>query len=286
MEYRRRRRRRQKSGSAIKAVVGIILVAGAIYLAASSEIGAWISEALITPVRSIFSPSTEAPEPETETPVSGSRTVTREVAMPTMEHYALQMGVFSSLENAEAMAEQLRAKGAAGFIIEDGSRYRVLASVYSSESDALSVRDRLRSSDTDCTLFTLQSPGIAFSVTATETQTSAIETAFAAYGEVLTQLEAAIIEFDQTQPAVNDGKEAVADIADALNAAIAPLAAESEENEVLSKVYTSAVAVAGKLLALVDSDAQTVIAFSSEMKYTHIWITNEYIQMIDRMKAK
>lgn len=285
MEYRRRRRRRKNGGSAIKAVLSIMLVAGAIYIAASFDIGGWVSDKLVEPVRETFG-GVDGDEPIEPAPVTGGKTVTREVALPTIEHFGLQMGVFASLENAESLAKELTEKGAAGFIVEEASRYRVLASVYSTEADAISVRDRLRNDGVDCTLYSLTSPGIAFSVTATETQTSAIDAAFSAYADVLSLLEKAIIEFDSAQPAVSDGKEAVADIADGLAAALAPLSEQAEENEVLSAVRESGLSISDRLNKLIDSSAQTVIAFSAEMKYTHIWITNEYIQMIDRMKAK
>ena len=90
--------------------------------------------------------------------------------LPALNCYMLQMGVYSSHENAQKEAERLRALGAAGYIFADSSsgetRYRVMASGYDSEQSAKSVKDRLTSEGVEAAMYTLSSPQASFRVTA------------------------------------------------------------------------------------------------------------------------
>ena len=59
-----------------------------------------------------------------------TETQSAKAVLPAMRCYMLQMGVFSSRENASKEAERLKKLGAAGYIISDAStgetRYRVM----------------------------------------------------------------------------------------------------------------------------------------------------------------
>lgn len=63
-------------------------------------------------------------------------------ALPQVEWYALQLGAFDNREAAETMGEQYRRRGAAGYLWQD-ERYRVLAAIYPSDTDARNVRQQI-----------------------------------------------------------------------------------------------------------------------------------------------
>lgn len=72
-----------------------------------------------------------------ETPVS------REINLPADAWYALQTGVYSDAQKAAQTAELYTERGAPGYILESGGKYRVLIACYSTEEDAQRVCDRL-----------------------------------------------------------------------------------------------------------------------------------------------
>ncbi|MBR4080177.1 MAG: SPOR domain-containing protein [Clostridia bacterium] len=84
----------------------------------------------------------------TATPVSmgfDETVVSRDVTFEKLTWYALQTGIFSSQEAADAKALAYADRGAPGYVSPDGDKFRVLIACYDTETDAASVRDRLAS---------------------------------------------------------------------------------------------------------------------------------------------
>ena len=85
---------------------------------------------------------TPAPTPVTRT--FDESADSRQITVPATPWYAIQLGVFEAEESAGQQAEMYRSRGAAGYVWQDGERYRVLAAVYPSEEDAKVYHDEFK----------------------------------------------------------------------------------------------------------------------------------------------
>ena len=89
--------------------------------------------------------ATPVPAP-TATPVTAAfdeTVTTREVALPQDVWYAIQTGVYSTREAADARVDAYADRGAPGYVAEDGGKWRVFIACYGSREDAAAVRERL-----------------------------------------------------------------------------------------------------------------------------------------------
>ncbi len=313
MEYRRRRRRARMKyrnrpagtsggGSAGGAVIALLLIAGIIYVIASSTAGQWVAKNVMAPVVDFFTGvSDEDKDPDAagtggaEDPqgslgeggttaidlsAGDSKPVSAEVTFPGVTCYMLQMGVFSSRANAEAEAATLQARGAAGYIIEDTStgeaRYRVMASGYETYDSAKSVKDRLVSEGTDCTVYTLTANSAVFKVTAPKESMEGVSEGFEALSKARAGVAEAVINFDKESMSLTEGKALAQGILDALEAEMEPLASFAPDGGALSRILNAYGNIKASLETLVNGEYQSTVDFSAAMKYTYLNITDKY----------
>ncbi len=290
MEYRRRRRRRgtRNGGSGAGGVVlAIVLVAGMIYFVTASSAGTWIAQNVVAP---LFGTATHSPDPSA-TPddnpaINSGDLVTREIDLPSISCYMLQMGAFESKENAEKLANDIKDQGAAGYVYQDSERFRVLASGYGSESDAKSVRDRLKDEGHDCTVFNLAASGASFRVTATEAQLNNVESGFKALLDTCNEIMEASISFDENKSQVSEGKAAVGEILTKLKNAVEPLKSVTSSDEVLLRVIECYDRYSSLLSALSNEQTESFVDFSSKMKYTQLQLTHEYVKLMEALSSQ
>ncbi len=124
--YKRRRQRRYRWLTVL--ILGVVVVAVA---ALRQGYPTLVAQAL--------------PEP-TSTPITAyyDQTIqSREVVLEEEVWYAIQTGVFSSAEAAQAKANAYADRGAPGIVIADGAKWRVLIASYGTHADAAAVRQRL-----------------------------------------------------------------------------------------------------------------------------------------------
>ena len=169
MEYaRRRKRRRRNSSDAGRALGALVMVGLIIYLFTASAAGKWLAEEVMAPAFSALSElpvfnsdsldkleqESTANEESLEVSLNGGiSSVSENVELPAISCFALQMGVFSSEENASALSDSLKERGAGGYVYDDEGMYRVLASGYGTETEARTVKDRLISEGSDCAVY-------------------------------------------------------------------------------------------------------------------------------------
>lgn len=82
----------------------------------------------------------------TATPIASAfdETVeTREITLGEEVWYTIQTGIFSTREAAEEKAGAYTDRGAPGYVLKDGDKYRVLIACYGQKEDASAVRARL-----------------------------------------------------------------------------------------------------------------------------------------------
>ncbi|HMM30149.1 MAG TPA: SPOR domain-containing protein [Clostridia bacterium] len=304
MEYARRRNRRRRrrggdEGGAGRAVVALLMVAAIVYLVSASAAGEWIAQKVIAPVIEAFSggkttgdggENTDLSAEQTSPPSGSSEvsltteknSVSAEVTLPAVTCYMLQMGVFSTEQNASTQAELLKTMGGGGYVLQDGDRYRVLAAGYTTQESAEEVRDRLKAEGVDCMVYTLTSAAANFRVTAPEDQLESVKSGFGALAQAQKSLSSTSMMFDASTGDVDEGKESCANIASALKSGMEVLEGYSDSgSEVLAKLLACYAAYEDGLTALAASDAQTLVAFSTQIKYTQLYLTHEYFKLME-----
>ena len=311
MEYRRRKKsgsmrsrprsRAQSSSGAGGMIVSLILIAGIVYIIVTSNAGDWVAREVMAPlfsaVSSIGDKANDAPSGlnNGSTTAGGINLSTGEstaaesanAVLPALNCYMLQMGVYSSHENAQKEAERLRALGAAGYIFADSSsgetRYRVMASGYDSEQSAKSVKDRLTSEGVEAAMYTLSSPQASFRVTADKSAIEDVCGAFAAFDEAIDGMGQAVIRFDKESLSVADGKLICADILNTFDAKLTPLESFSGTDGTLGEILGAYSDCRAQLDTVRGGEYQSIVDFSSAMKYTHLYIASRYAAMVEKL---
>lgn len=314
MEYRRRKKsgsmrsrqrsRAQSSSGAGGMIVSLILIAGIVYIIVTSNAGEWVAREVMAPLFSAVSsigdkangaPSglnnsnTTAEKPGGINLSTGESTAAESAnaVLPALNCYMLQMGVYSSYENAKKESDRLRALGAAGYIFADSSsgetRYRVMASGYDSEQNAKSVKDRLTSEGVETAMYTLSSPQASFKVTADKSAIEDVCGAFAAFDEAIDGMGKAAIRFDKESLSVADGKLICADILNTFDAKLTPLESFSGADGTLGEILGAYSDCRAQLDAMCEGEYQSIVDFSSAMKYTHLYIASRYAAMVEKL---
>ncbi|MCE5235887.1 MAG: SPOR domain-containing protein [Clostridiaceae bacterium] len=301
MEYARRRSRRRRrrggDGGAVRAVIALLMVGGIVYLISASAAGEWIAQKVIAPVIEAFSgdkkdsggtdeanvPDTSPPPNTSEVSLSTEKnSVSAEVSLPAVTCYMLQMGSFSTEQNANAQAALLKAMGGGGYVMQSGDRYRVLAAGYITLESAQEVRDRLKDEGVDCMVYPLATASANFRVTAPEDQLESVKAGFQALANAQSALSATAVRYDASTGDVEAGKADCASIAVSLKEGMKVLEGYGNSgSEVLQKLLACYDTYESELSAIAASDAQTQVAFSAQIKYTQLYLTHEYFKLME-----
>ena len=221
MEYKRRRRRTgRKTGNGGRALLLILILAGAVYLVSISAVGEWMTKHVAEPVTALFTQhkTNEKPTSSDEAkPVSA--TATGRIELPALECFLLQSGAFSDEENAQVQAREIASMGGAGYVWQDGDRYRVIVSGYSSDREARDVKDALSRQGLECSVHELSSPGtFDVAVTAgTDTTVSSLQTVLFTILSANDDLLDMQKSFDAGQMTAEEGARAAYEIYTALD---------------------------------------------------------------------
>ncbi|HOG00562.1 MAG: Sporulation related domain protein [Firmicutes bacterium ADurb.Bin248] len=314
MEYRRRRRRaraRRRSGSAGAsgggsaggAIITLLLIAGIVYIIASSDAGEWVAKNVMAPAVAFFAgDKTGQKDPDDQTggqpgETDGAASIdlsegdaapaSAELTFPGVQCYMLQLGAFTSEDNAEALAATMQARGGGGYVLEDVSggetRYRVMAAGYEDYESAKSVKDRLVAEGTDCTIYTLMSASAVFRVTAPKDSMAGVRAGFDALANARKSLEAACIGFDRDGLTVAQGKEKAGEILAALETEMEPLASFAPDGGALSHILDAYAALCASLETLAGGEYESTVDFSAAMKYTYLNITDQYAALTEAL---
>lgn len=306
MEYRRRKKGRstrsargRDSAGFGSTIISLILISGIVYIIVTSGAGEWIAREVMAPLFTAAGVgggdnAADAAEPTAAGDIinlatAQSATQSANAQLDALNCYMLQMGVFSSIENAQKEAERLRALGAAGYILSDTSsgqaRYRVMASGYADEQSAKSVKERLAAQGTESAIYALYSPQASFKVTADEDALQGICAAFAAFYEAVDTLGSAAIRFDKEKLDIAQGKELCAQALNTFDAKFAPLAS-APASGTLGQIIAAYNDCRAQLEDIGSSQAQSIVDFSSALKYTHLYIAARYAALVQSIAAQ
>ena len=322
MEYRRRRRngkskpRRRGNGTgkagsqAASALISLVLIGCIVYLVVSSNAGEWIAQNVMAPLFTAASgwgkddpvdtdaPLSQTPDQSAGLPGGGipssldlsgesAEPVSAQASLPAMRCAMLQMGVFSSLDNAQSEAAALQAKGAGGYIVKDSStgetRYRVMAAGYDTEEEARIVKERLAGDGVDSALFLMEAPAATFKVTADEEAIAGVQSAFAAFGTVQSALTQAALSFDADKMEVASGKARAAEILARFEGDMAGLSTYQGATGAVGMMLGAYSSARDQLLTLSGGEYESTVDFSAAMKYTQLYVTDQYAALIGEL---
>lgn len=222
-------------------------------------------------------------QPSQETSALSGGKLTSRLSLPALNSYMLQMGVYSQRANADAQAEQLRARGAGGYVIEDGGRYRVIASAYADRTSLDSVREQLKTEDIETAIYEVAVGGAAFNVTAEQSKLDAIEQGFSALSELREELYSLALEYDRQKLTPAAGRARAAEIYSKLDAAHETLLAQSASGDVIDAVSQCYIDTLSSLNGLSGYETESYVDFSSKIKYTQIEATQLYAALMQKL---
>ncbi|MEL7608580.1 MAG: SPOR domain-containing protein [Bacillota bacterium] len=297
MEYRHRRRRRRYESGAGRIIIALLVVAAAIYVVSASALGTWLAQNVMAPVfeavETALMGKAEEPAPtdgNTQVVVndgssSDANMVSDQIELPGVTCYMLQMGVYSQRNNALTLASTLQGRGAGGYIIEDGERYRVIASIYADEASLDAVRDQLKEEGMDSAVYPFVISGASFNVTAPEDQIGDMKAAFAGIKEAQASLSELAVKFDKESMTPEDGRAQIAQILADVETARADIQNLESDNELLKKIDDCYVSCIDALTELKNDTTKTFVDFSSKIKYNQIRITYEYGKLVEEVSS-
>lgn len=277
MEYRRNRRRPRRAGgtSTFPAYVAVCAVFfGIIYLVSASRAGTWVANNWIAPAlkssdNAISSTAEPSVRPTPETVVIDQ--MTQEAVLPERLFYALQIGVYADEDNANAQALALAKIGAAGHVLVDGERYRVLASAYPDRESAQKVAAQLLNEGIESRVHVLTRAERRLTASGTGKQVESITRAVGQVDEVLDALYQAFISFDKDRLSVADGILSLRGMEQTARSAAQALDTESfSADSALGGVDHFYEIVIERLDALFEMGASSTPAFSSALKEFYI----------------
>lgn len=298
MEHVRRRKRRKKETKSTGAgkVIFVLLIAGAlIYVFAISRVGTWLVENALVPFLETMDSFLWGDDDQSEQPqktdqsnivlpqsANTAETVTAEAVLPAMNCYALQMGAFSELGNAQTEAASVQKMGAGGYVLKDGDRYRVLAAGYGDEGSLQQVREQLKEQQLDTTGFTIHAPQNTLRLTGSQEQIAAVEKGFAALNTLQTQLCELAIAYDRDGMSPEQGVDQAQQLLQTVRADYQLFAAQTGADQGIlqgvTQCFSQSLAELEKLVG-----ASQDIGFSSAVKYAHLAVSDHYHTMANQM---
>jgi hypothetical protein len=305
MRYSRLKRKNRRRYTSVL-LLGLLLFL-AVYIGSASAAGNFISR-IVTSFLGSFAntnqgeddasvrvPDTQltVPDKADETPdespnESSSQKVTEQLDIAPFNLYAIQLGAFTSKENAEVAARELQAKGGAGYILND-KYFRLLAMGYASETDAQKVKQQLEKEGIESQIYSIAVPGVNMEITASADKVSNVKSAFSLWIEKTRALEDIVKRLDTSAISVEDAKKGIEATIGAFNSTLEQLKAYSatqESNHILAglqELYQKGIESLNGIFA---GNVVNRVATSSKIKYTYIDMVYRYKQYIDTITGE
>lgn len=281
MEYRKRKRRIRRpavrrNDTAVAYTVVVCVFFGIVYLISASRFGTWLAVHWVAPVfaqAEQVSAATAAPA-ATDTPKPVEREETS-IDVPAQTCYALQIGVYSSKENAEQQAKSLQQIGAAGYIVQDGDRYRVLAAGYTDEESCNQVGQQLLQEGIESRVYEMPGGTRTLRITATQSQLSALQSAVNGMPTLLAGLYDLAIRFDKETMRIDQGVVSLRSLYSAAMQCRDALADVKSENEPelagIESFYNAVLSGMDQAMEITEK-----IPFTANLKYLYLSAMQSY----------
>lgn len=199
--------------------------------------------------------------------------ITEEIKMNAVTLYGVQLGVYTKQENADTSSAKFKKDGSAGYILKEDTLFRVVDSVYYSESDAKALRDEYRKGfSPDACILKVEASGINWKVSATRNQIDAIKGAVTTLQSQLVILINTQKGAQQKQGTAGDWKLAIGNAAGKLKEASERLteAVGSTNSEIINKLNSCLKEGSSSLETVSKLDTAEEAALISGLKYSII----------------
>ncbi|MGI6161532.1 MAG: SPOR domain-containing protein [Christensenellales bacterium] len=280
----RRSRYKPKKSSKLNYLAVIVVIGLVAYILSAGAVGNWVSTNIIQPLLSAETPTGAVTSDPTSPPQSQDQDATpapetRELKVEAVSGYAIQVGAFSSDENAGVAADEIKNRGGAGYIIKDGL-VRVLAAAYNTEAEAKTVKERLlEEAGIETSIYGLQVPALNLKITSGDKAYEAINNCFKEYKTVSGELGEIAYQYDKDSDS-DAAKQQLKELRNRLRTAGDALLVVDEDGEVVSgmkELISEAVAGMDELIGAVEQ------GFSANLKYRHINMIHSYSELVNKL---
>lgn len=163
----------------------LIIAVFAVIVFSVNSIGKFIAEKVIQPVMSIGTAKDE-------------RIVTNTVKIEALEIYGVGAGQFEDAASAAETVKKIQDGGGAGYVLETAEGFTVLASCYTDEEWAESVKEKLSSSFDTVGVFPLKGDELSIKITGTQAQAEMIGQAFDSLRTTVKEMVDLCVETDKS----------------------------------------------------------------------------------------
>jgi hypothetical protein len=302
MRYSRIRRARNQKRYAIVLLI-VFLILGGIYFLMAGTIGKAISN-IITPILKTKVGTEQDGQDEHITDEIGSEGEDTELTLPKEENednqgpritelikieaksfFGIQLGAFNNKENALFIANELKKKGAAGYVLEDQFS-RVLAIIFQSQDDTRAVIEQLKAQSVDSQIYELKCPGVDMEITASSEKVEGIKSSYAMVMDNFGLMESIIKDLDKDKITKEIALEKIRNIIDNIKEKTDQLQAYSTDEEgrlVLSGLKDFLSAQIDNLEDILLGNTSDRVEISSKIKYTYIDMAVKYKKYMEQI---
>jgi|GEM_PF-2983705 len=232
------------SGKAITIILCLLIIVAAIWAATSDSAGGYISEKIFKPLFSNTESLTTAPT-VSNTPVTvpdnnvqaSSNMVTTQIEYKAKTVYAIQIGAFSSYENAKSGAKDAVVYGGAGYVITTGGFHKLYTSAFLNESEAQSYKTSLIAEGVDACISRIEIDGVQLDITASQDQIDVISSAHNTWLQSSEDLFDLVSRIEKNQVTTSQAKSELKDIHTAIQVSMTELSTYKDLSNVTEKLY-------------------------------------------------
>ncbi|MGI6706500.1 MAG: SPOR domain-containing protein [Clostridia bacterium] len=292
MRYSRIRKKRTTSRYTTLFLL-IVLIGTIFYFSTANMMGNWVAKNIVSPLLNRISNGDKSFEGKEgaddqdivdEANEKEATKITENLDIKGISIYGIQMGAFKDKNNAEALAKEIQDKGGAGFIIQDGTYYRVLASGYKDESDALKVKGQLSEDKIDSRIFPIEVQGISLEITASEEKVRGIKEAFLKWRDSVDKVGNISLQSNNSKMDIDDALSDAAGIRDEFMEMVNTLKKHDSGNGD-NEIYQGLIHLYEEGIKDLDEISRQnytdLVEFLSEIRYTYIKMIDAYAKYID-----
>jgi hypothetical protein len=267
------RRRRNNKGNGGNIAFGAIIVL-VIYLMVAGYAGKWVAKYVITPIFGAAKQSENVKE-EGE---KGNESI----PLVLEDRYFIQLGVYDKEKNAEDKANTVRGQGAAGYILNDNGKYRVLGWGYQAEENAKKVKEQLSDEGVESEIFTHKGQELTLKVEGIKTDVEAVKDGVRQYKSYMDKLENLCMNLDKSEIGEEGVMNELTEMQTALKGQHTKLNGLNKNHnkvvEALANIYQTYEENVSKLLK------EDTIQLSHKIKHLHIEQYFAFAEMLDGIK--
>ena len=211
--------------------------------------------------------------------------LTETINVEAMNFYGIQMGAFNDKQNAQSIADQLKTKGGAGYVLDDQFS-RVMAMMFLTEGDAISVKEQLKNQSVEAQIYELKCPGVDMEITAASEKIEGIKSSFSLLKDKIGVMESIVKDLDNDKITAEIAISKVGEIKNEITAKADQLnqySATQESSQVLSGLKGLLSDQASNLDQITQGNMSDKVAVSSKIKYTYIDMIVQYKGYIEQI---